>query len=79
MLLREPTALEAKIDVFSNLVLGQRLEVKVRRYPLSKLEQLRPAKQILQLRLSNEDQLQKLIFIDIDIRQHSKAFEGVLS
>ena len=70
---------EAKADVFSDLVLGQRLEVKVRRYPLSKLEQLRPAKHFLQLRLSNEDQLQILIFVDIDIRQHPKAFEGLLS
>ena len=67
---------KAKIDVFGNVVLGQRFEMKVRRHPLRKLEKLRAAKQILQLRLTNKDQLQKLIFIDIDIGQHSEGFRG---
>jgi len=49
--------------------------VKVRRNSLCKLEKLRRAKHVLQLRLANENNLQELLLIGIYVRQHSKLFK----
>ena len=49
--------------------------MEIRRNALRKLVQLRGQKQVPQLGLSDDDQLQNLMFVGIDVGNHSQVFE----
>src|SRR5262249_49643587 len=63
------------IDVTRDVRGAEGLEVEIRGDPLRKLHQLRGPQHILKLRLSNKNDLEKLVFIGIDVRQHPEFFE----
>src|SRR5689334_16465209 len=68
---------KTEVDVFGHLHLRQRSEMKVRGNPLGKLNQIGLGKQFLELGLPDKNQLQELVFIDVDIREHSEALERI--
>ena len=49
--------------------------MKVGRYPLRELMQLRGKKQVPQLRLSDQDELQDLKLVGVDVGNHSQMFQ----
>src|SRR6185436_3411827 len=58
---------QTKIDVFADFIGIQWPEMEIRRNPLRELQKLRRPKQILQLRLANEYDLQELLLIRVDV------------
>ena len=70
-----PTACKPKGDIVGHFSLVQRPKMEVGGNPLGKLMQARGEKEIPQLGLPDQDQLQNLKFVGVDIGDHSQMFE----
>ncbi len=74
-----PHRSQTKVDVLDDLLSIKSLRWKSDETRCANCSELRRAKHVPQLRLTDEDNLQELLLICVNVRLHSKLFECVKS